>query len=99
MALEEAYLLNGDVLEVEAELLDELVLAADEEHAVVPSHTRPAEGDVGAHVALDGLVPDDVHVVIERDDRGVTLQVSHQDVLVVVEEVAAEDHRLRLVVH
>jgi hypothetical protein len=41
----------------------------------------------------------DIHVIIQANNRGITLEVSHQNVLVIVKEVATEDDSLGLVIH
>lgn len=92
VALEEAHLLNLEVLGVEGELSHQLVLGADQESARLGLNASAAIGDVGALVGLDCLMLDDVHVVLEADNRGISFKSCQQDVLVVGEEVTAENH-------
>jgi hypothetical protein len=99
VALEEANLLHLHVFKIHFELLNQFIFWADKENTVVSSHARTAESDVRPHIALNCLMFNNVHIILQTYDGGVSFKVGHQNVLVVGEEVAREDNSLGLVIH
>ena len=97
VTLEEPYLLHLQVSRIEAELRDQLIFRANQKCAVVLRfYSVAAVGDVWTFIRLNGLVLHDVHVVLETDDRCLSLQGRQDDVLIIVKEVTAQDHRFAL---
>ncbi len=55
-----------------------------------------AVGDVRFLITLNGLMLNDVHVILKTHDTGLTLEVSSYDILISLEEIATQNDWLVL---
>lgn len=99
VALKETNLFNLHVFKIHFELLNQFIFWTDEENAIISSYARSAESNIWAHIALNSFMFNNVHIISQTNDRCISFKISHQYVLVIVEEVTRKDHSLWLIIH